>query len=118
MLRIGDNISIVYDWKVNIDDNELEEICYFLEKGELVVFPTETVYGIGANALDEEAVKKIYEAKGRASDNPLIAHISNLEMLRKLVKEIGTIEQKLINAFWPGPLTILLHKNKKKLKLF
>ncbi len=89
---------------------EIKQVSETIKQGKLVLFPTETVYGIGANALDEEAVKKIYEAKGRASDNPLIAHISNLEMLRKLVKEIGTIEQKLINAFWPGPLTIIFNK--------
>lgn len=89
---------------------EIKQAAEAIKQGKLVLFPTETVYGIGANALDEEAVKKIYEAKGRASDNPLIAHISNLDMLKKLVKEIGNLEEKLIENFWPGPLTIIFNK--------
>ncbi len=89
---------------------EIKQASEAIKQGKLVLFPTETVYGIGADALNEEAVKKIYEAKGRASDNPLIAHISNLEMLKKLVKEVGRIEEKLIDAFWPGPLTIIFNK--------
>ena len=89
---------------------EIKQASESIKQGKLVLFPTETVYGIGADALNEEAVKKIYEAKGRESDNPLIAHISNLEMLKKLVKEVGRIEEKLIDAFWPGPLTIIFNK--------
>ena len=89
---------------------EIKQASEAIKQGKLVLFPTETVYGIGADALNEEAVKKIYEAKGRESDNPLIAHISNLEMLKKLVKEVGRIEEKLIDAFWPGPLTIIFNK--------
>ena len=77
-----------------------------------MLFPTETVYGIGANALNEEAVKKIYIAKGRASDNPLIAHISHIEMLEQLVEEVGKVEKTLIENFWPGPLTIIFKKKK------
>ena len=103
-------MSIVYDWKVNIDDNELEEICSFLEKGELVVFPTETVYGIGADAFNGQACKKIFEAKGRPSDNPLIVHISDLDMLMDCVKNINGVEKKLIDAFMPGPFTLILEK--------
>ena len=89
---------------------ELKAPAEAIKQGKLVLFPTETVYGIGANALDEEAVKKIYIAKGRASDNPLIAHIANLEMLKKLVMEVGKVEEKLIEKFWPGPLTIVFKK--------
>lgn len=96
--------------KENRDYEKIKDASEAIKQGKLVLFPTETVYGIGANALDENAVKKIYEAKGRASDNPLIAHISNLKMLKKLVKEVGDIEKKLIDAFWPGPLTIILNK--------
>lgn len=98
------------DLKETKNYEEIKQASEAIKQGKLVLFPTETVYGIGANALDENAVKKIYEAKGRASDNPLIAHISNLEMLKKLVKEVGDIEKKLIDAFWPGPLTIILNK--------
>lgn len=100
---------------INLKDNQnyekIKEPAQAIKQGNLVLFPTETVYGIGANALDEKAVKKIYEAKGRASDNPLIAHISNLEMLKKLVTEIGEREKKLIEKFWPGPLTIIFNKS-------
>ena len=100
---------------INLKDNQnyekIKEPAQAIKQGNLVLFPTETVYGIGANALDEKAVKKIYEAKGRASDNPLIAHISNLEMLKKLVTEIGEKEKKLIEKFWPGPLTIIFNKS-------
>lgn len=92
--------------------NKLKQPAKSIADGNLVLFPTETVYGIGANALNEEAVAKIFIAKGRAQDNPLIVHIANIEMLKKLVKEIGKIEQKLINAFWPGPLTIIFERSK------
>lgn len=91
---------------------ELKEISKEIKKGKLVVFPTETVYGLGANALDEKAVAGIFTAKGRNNDNPLIVHISDIKMLDQLVTEVGTIEKKLINAFWPGPLTIIFHKKK------
>ena len=81
-----------------------------IKQGKLVLFPTETVYGIGADALNEEAVKKIYIAKGRASDNPLIVHIAKMEMLDRLVENVGNIEKILIKKFWPGPLTIVFKK--------
>ena len=100
----------IYNWKEKIDEKELNEVIQILKNNGVIIFPTETVYGIGANALDEEAVKKIYIAKGRASDNPLIAHIANLEMLKKLVMEVGKVEEKLIEKFWPGPLTIVFKK--------
>ena len=83
-----------------------------IKQGKLVLFPTETVYGIGADALNEEAVKKIYIAKGRASDNPLIVHIAKMEMLDRLVENVGNIEKILIKKFWPGPLTIVFKKKK------
>lgn len=98
------------DFRNEQNYEELKAPAEAIKQGKLVLFPTETVYGIGANALDEEAVKKIYIAKGRASDNPLIAHIANLEMLKKLVMEVGKIEEKLIEKFWPGPLTIVFKK--------
>ena len=74
------------------------------------MFPTETVYGIGASGLDDKAVRKLYKAKGRASDNPLILHISNMDMLNKIAKDISSLEHKLMDAFWPGPFTIILRK--------
>lgn len=92
------------------DYTSLKEASLVLKQGGLVIFPTETVYGIGANGLDERAVLKIYEAKGRKSDNPLILHISNLDMLKDIVTEISPIEKELMTKFWPGPLTIILPK--------
>ena len=90
--------------------SKLETAGQIIRNGGLVLFPTETVYGLGANGLDAEAVKKIYVAKGRSSDNPLILHISDIEMLGKIAKDISDIEFKLMNAFWPGPFTIILNK--------
>lgn len=78
--------------------------------GKLVAIPTETVYGLGANALDPEAVKKIFTAKGRPQDNPLIVHISRQEEMAPLVTHVPELAQKLMEAFWPGPLTIILPK--------
>lgn len=89
---------------------KLKKAGDIIKNNGLVLFPTETVYGLGANGLNEQAVKKIYEAKGRKSDNPLILHISNIEMLGKIAKNISDIEFKLMNAFWPGPFTIILSK--------
>jgi len=96
----------------NIDLNKIKEAAKSIRKGELVLFPTETVYGIGANALDKKAVDKIFIAKGRAGDNPLIVHISDYYMLSDLVQNVGEIEQKLIDEFWPGPLTIIFDRKK------
>lgn len=98
------------DLKSNNNYDKIKPAAESIKKGKLVLFPTETVYGIGANALDEKAVKYIFIAKGRAQDNPLIVHISNIDMLNKLVEDIGDIELKLMDAFWPGPLTIVLEK--------
>jgi L-threonylcarbamoyladenylate synthase len=81
-----------------------------LKKGGLVAFPTETVYGLGGNALDPQASLKIYAAKGRPSDNPLIVHIANMESLKKIVTEIPTKALRLAEAYWPGPLTMILPK--------
>lgn len=94
-----------------IRDEELAEAAQILRDGGLVAFPTETVYGLGANALNEEAAKKIYAAKGRPSDNPLIAHISCIEELEPLVKEIPEAGRKLAEAYWPGPLTMIFPKS-------
>ena len=87
--------------------NDLRQAADLLKIGGLVASPTETVYGLCANALDEEAVKKIYAAKGRPSDNPLIVHIADLSMLQPLVTEISPIAKTLMHAFWPGPMTLI-----------
>lgn len=89
---------------------KIKEAADIIKQGGLVVFPTETVYGIGANGLNEEAVKKIYKAKGRKQDNPLILHISNTKMIEKIAQNITSIEHKLMEAFWPGPFTIILNR--------
>ena len=94
-----------------IEDRELMEAARIIRKGGLVAFPTETVYGLGANALDEEAAKKIYAAKGRPSDNPLIAHISCMEELEPLVSRIPEAGRRLAEAYWPGPLTMVFPKS-------
>ena len=99
-----------YNWKENIKKEELEIICNLIKNGETVVFPTETVYGIGANALDIDAVKKIFEAKGRPSDNPLIVHLAEKEKITEIAKDITEMEWKLIDAFMPGPFTIILKR--------
>ncbi|WP_368503079.1 L-threonylcarbamoyladenylate synthase [Alkalihalophilus sp. As8PL] len=82
----------------------------WIKSGEVVAFPTETVYGLGANALSEEAIAKIFKAKGRPSDNPLIVHISKKEQLDELVTEVSRAAEKLMDAFWPGPLTLIFKK--------
>lgn len=93
------------------DEDLLRLPAEALAEGRTVAFPTETVYGIGANALDESAIKKIYRAKGRPSDNPLIVHVASLDSVETLVDEITPVAQKLMDAFWPGPLTIIFKKS-------
>ncbi|CEI71606.1 MULTISPECIES: L-threonylcarbamoyladenylate synthase [Romboutsia] len=94
----------------NINVEELKKQAELLKEGKTVIFPTETVYGLGANALDENAVKKIYEAKGRPSDNPLIVHIYDREEVRDLAKDISNKAEIVMDKFWPGPITIILNK--------
>lgn len=110
----GENVEKVNTmyWSVdkNVNKRELEEAAYLLRQNEVVAFPTETVYGLGANALSNDACAKIFAAKGRPADNPLIVHISEKEQLQPLVSEVPELAQKLIDAFWPGPLTLILPK--------
>ena len=94
-----------------IDIEKMQEAAALIRDGELVAFPTETVYGLGADALRPEASAKIYEAKGRPSDNPLIVHISKFEDLERIAKEIPGRAKQLADAFWPGPLTMVVWKN-------
>lgn len=91
----------------------IQEAAELLRHGELVAFPTETVYGLGGNALDPTAAKKIYAAKGRPSDNPLIVHISHIDMMDDLVEELTPLCRRLAYEFWPGPLTMILPKTIK-----
>ena len=94
----------------NPDYSKLKIAAEVIKSGGLVLFPTETVYGLGANGLDENATKKIFIAKGRKSDNPLILHISSMDMLSKIATNISSLEYALMNAFWPGPFTIILNR--------
>lgn len=108
-------ISKYSNQKNIINEEEIKDAAEEIKKGNLVLFPTETVYGIGANALDAEAVKKIFIAKGRAQDNPLIVHVDSIEMVEKIVKEITPLEKKLMERFWPGPLTIIFKRKSEKI---
>ena len=94
----------------NIDENALRKAGDIIRKGGLVAFPTETVYGLGGDALNPESSKKIYAAKGRPSDNPLIVHICRIEDLYTVADEVSEDAKKLIDAFWPGPLTMIFKK--------
>ena len=93
------------------DEQSINEAVELLKSGEVVGIPTETVYGLGANALDEAAVRKIFAAKGRPADNPLIVHISHFEMIKPLVTEIPPLANKCAELFWPGPLTMIMPKS-------
>lgn len=101
----------------HIDDQILlDHVVPVLKGGDIVALPTETVYGLAGNALDSNAISKIFQAKGRPSDNPLIVHISNLEQLKQLIPEDafpqpGSLTRKLCDRFWPGPMTILFPRN-------
>ena len=98
------------DVRTNYNKELLKDAAKCINDGKLVLFPTETVYGIGADGLNEEAVKNIFIAKGRASDNPLILHVSSKEMIERIAKDISPLEYELINNFFPGPLTIVLNR--------
>lgn len=91
----------------------LSEGARLIRSGEVVAFPTETVYGLGANAFDENAVAKIFKAKGRPSDNPLIVHISDFGMLDGLVQDVSEQAQQVMKAFMPGPITVIMKKGER-----
>lgn len=95
----------------DIDTASMQEAAALIRAGELVAFPTETVYGLGADALRPEASGKIYEAKGRPSDNPLIVHIADFRQLARIAGELPRQAKILSDAFWPGPLTMIVWKN-------
>lgn len=92
------------------DEKALTEAAALIRQGEVVAFPTETVYGLGANGLDAAAVRKIFAAKGRPADNPLILHVASLQQAKSLVREVGSTAERLMNVFWPGPMTLVLKK--------
>ena len=94
-----------------LDKKHLDLICSAIKSGELVVIPTETVYGLAADALNPDAVKKIFEVKGRPADNPLIVHIAETKTIEKFVSEVPEMALKLAKKFWPGPLTMILKKS-------
>ncbi|MDI3508713.1 MAG: L-threonylcarbamoyladenylate synthase [Clostridiales bacterium] len=97
----------------NINEDAIRKAAVLIRKGEVVAFPTETVYGLGANALDASAVHRIFEAKGRPSDNPLIVHICDISMLEEVAEHVPSKAHLLMERFWPGPLTIIMKKHKK-----
>lgn len=99
--------------EIEKDKELLEEAGAILQNGGLVAFPTETVYGLGGDALNPQSSQKIYAAKGRPSDNPLIVHICKWEALCSIVEEIPESAKKLANRFWPGPLTMIMKKSEK-----
>ncbi len=88
-----------------------ELLCNLINNGELAIVPTDTVYGIIADATNEEAIRKVYFAKHRSFSKPLIIMVSSIDMLKRYVKDISSVEQKLIEKYWPGRLTILFKKN-------
>jgi L-threonylcarbamoyladenylate synthase len=90
--------------------DEIEHAAMLLRDGKLVAFPTETVYGLGANALDAAAVARIFEAKGRPTSSPIIVHVSDFEMVQSVAAEWPPLAQTLVTKFWPGPLTLVLRK--------
>ncbi len=94
-------------------DNSITAAAEILNGGGVVGLPTETVYGLAASAYDDNAIKKVFEAKGRPQDNPLIVHISDLEMLNEVAEDVPEVAYKLAEKFWPGPLTMVLYRNKK-----
>ncbi len=100
-----------FDWTKEINETEINKVADIIKSGGIALVPTETVYGIAASAISDEACKKIFIAKGREQDNPLIAHVSSKEMIKSLTKNISEIEKKLIEAFMPGPFTIILENN-------
>ena len=91
-------------------ETDLERAAAWIQAGEVVGMPTETVYGLAADACNPEAVKKVFAAKGRPADNPLIVHISEMEQLSGLVTAVPDLAYRLAERFWPGPLTMILPK--------
>jgi len=103
--------TLIKEIDINKPDQDLISLfANMLADGKTVIFPTETVYGLGANALDEDAATKIYQAKGRPSDNPLLVHVADKEDVYDLVENVDDRAKLLMDKFWPGPLTIVFKK--------
>ena len=98
------------DFRKKIDYIELKKVAEIIKNGEVVVFPTETVYGIGANGLNPDSIKKLYEAKKRPLNKPISLLVNSIDMINKVAKDITKLEYTLIKEFFPGPLTIILKK--------
>ncbi len=109
IIRIQQNIENL----TMVEEESLRQAGEILKLGGLVAFPTETVYGLGGNALNKDSSRKIYAAKGRPSDNPLIIHINHFDDIYSIVTEVPEAARKLAEAFWPGPLTMILPKSDK-----
>ena len=105
------NTKVVKVDREHPDREFIEDAGEILKQGGLVAFPTETVYGLGGDGLNASSSEKIYAAKGRPSDNPLIIHIADMESLERIVREVPEEARKLANAYWPGPLTMIFQKN-------
>ena len=103
--------AIYFSEKEKVNENDIDKVALEILNGKSVIFPTETVYGVGTNALEEDACNKIFEIKGRPKEKPFIVLISDFEMLNKIVCNISNLEMKLMKRFWPGPLTIVLEKD-------
>ena len=103
-------MSKLYDWKKEINNDELEEVAEIIRNGGVVIFPTETVYGIGGNALNTETIKKIYEVKKRPSSKPLSILVKDKDEIEKYAQITSEIEKKIIDNFMPGPITLVLKK--------
>ena len=106
-------MTIVINMRDGLDGRKIRIAARLILEGKLVAFPTETVYGLGADALNENAVRRIFEAKGRPADNPLIVHIADFKDLEKLAREIPEEARLLAEKFWPGPLTLVLPKREE-----
>ncbi|AEC51980.1 sua5 superfamily-related protein [Pyrococcus sp. NA2] len=104
-------MTIIINMRDGIDERKLRIAARLIREGKLVAFPTETVYGLGADALNESAVRRIFEAKGRPADNPLIVHISSFSQVHELAREVPEEAKMLAREFWPGPLAIVLPKS-------
>ncbi|MFA4640685.1 L-threonylcarbamoyladenylate synthase [Pyrococcus kukulkanii] len=105
-------MTIIINMRDKINERKLKVAARLIREGKLVAFPTETVYGLGADALNERAVKRIFEAKGRPADNPLIVHIADFSQVYELAREVPEEAEMLARKFWPGPLTIVLPRRK------
>ncbi len=107
---IPDGAAKILAEQFRVTGQQIQEAAVLLREGKLVAFPTETVYGLGANALDAAAVARVFEAKGRPHTSPLIVHVSSIEMARALADEWPDTAQRLAERFWPGPLTLVVKK--------